>query len=95
MFRLSYVSQKIIDVLYEDIKSLFINPARKFVVIKNIRIILRVLQNNLETWQTLWFNNECEMIRKQYMSLKNSLKPVNTSDQQYQIFHEHGKMYKK
>ena len=28
MFRLSYVSQKIIDVLYEDIKSLFINPAR-------------------------------------------------------------------
>ena len=32
------------------------------------------------------------MIRKQYMSIKNSLKPENASDQQYQIFHEHGKM---
>ena len=29
------------------------------------------------------------------MSIKNSLKPENASDQQYQIFHEHGKMYKK
>ena len=25
-----------------------------------------------------------------YMSIKNSLKPENASDQQYQIFHEHG-----
>ena len=41
-----------------------------------------------------WFNNECEMLRMQYMSIKNSLKPENASDQQYQIFHEHGKMYK-
>ena len=29
MFRLSYVSQDMIDVRYKDMKSLFINPARK------------------------------------------------------------------
>ena len=52
-------------------------------------------QKNLEDVAKTWFNNECEMLRKQYMSIKNSLKPENTSDQQYQIFHEHGKMYKK
>ena len=41
MYRLSYVSQDMIDVRYNDMKSIFINPARK-VGIKNIRIILRV-----------------------------------------------------
>ena len=37
MFRLSYVSQEIIDVQYEDMKSLFINPARKVGIYKEYK----------------------------------------------------------
>ena len=42
MYRLSYVSQEIIDVLYEDMKSFFLIRREKLVFIKNIIIILRV-----------------------------------------------------
>ena len=37
MYRLSYVSQEIIDVLYEDMKSLFIKPARKVGIYKEFK----------------------------------------------------------
>ena len=37
MYRLSYVSQEMIDVLYEDMKSRFINPARKVGIYKEYK----------------------------------------------------------
>ena len=96
MYRLSYVSQEMIDVLYEDMKSLFINPARKVGIYKEFKNNSKsVTKKSRRHGKKTWFNNECEMLRNQYMSIKNSLKPENASDQQYQIFHEHGKMYKK
>ena len=96
MYRLSYVSQEMIDVLYEDMKSLFINPARKVGIYKEFKNNSKSVTNKSRRHgKKTWFNNECEMLCKQYMSIKNSLKPENASDQQYQIFHEHGKMYKK
>ena len=42
-----------------------------------------------------WFSDECEILRKKCLILKNSLRYDNTSDAQYQSFHEHVKQYKK
>ena len=82
MYRLSYVSQEMIDILYEDMKSLFINPPRKVGIYKQYENNSKTVPKNLEDMAKPWFNNECEMLRKQYMSIKNSLKPENASDQQ-------------
>ena len=40
----------------------------------------------------VWFNRECELLRKECMTIKNSLKHVYNP--QYQLFHEHVKQYK-
>ena len=40
----------------------------------------------------VWFNRECELLRKECMTIKNSLKHVYNL--QYQLFHEHVKQYK-
>ena len=48
MFRLSYVSPKMIDVLYEDMKSLFINPARKNGIYKEYKNNSKSATKNLE-----------------------------------------------
>ena len=45
--------------------------------------------------QKTWFNDECEIIRKTCLLIKNSLRYANTSDAQYQSFYEHVKQYKK
>ena len=69
MFRLLYVCQEIIDVLYEDMKSLFINPARKVGIYKeyknNSKSVTKKSRRHSKN------HNECEMLRKQYMSIKN------------------------
>ena len=48
-----------------------------------------------ETWQKIWFNDECEILRKKCLLIKNSLGYDNTSDAQYQSFQEHVQQYKK
>ena len=42
-----------------------------------------------------WFNDEYEILRKKCLLIKNSLRYDNTSDAQYQSFHEHVQQYKK
>ena len=49
---------------------------------------------NKSRWHSkkVWFNRECELLRKKCITIKNSLKHV--CNPQYQLFHEHVKQYK-
>ena len=49
--------------------------------------------NSRNVKENVWFNSECELLRKQFMTIKNYLKHV--CDPSHQLFHEHVKQYKK
>ena len=51
--------------------------------------------SSLSHGQETWFNDECDILRKKCLLIKNSLRYANTSDPQYKSFHEHVQQNKK
>ena len=96
MSEIDHVTQDIIDTLYTDMKTILIHPAKVTDMYK--QYTLNSSYHNKRTrrhGKKTWFNDECEILRKKCLLIKNSLRYVNTSDALYQSFYEHVKQYKK
>ena len=88
---MSHATQELIDHLYTNMKSIFIEPAnsagREYE--NNSRNAINQSRRNAKK---VWFNRECELLRKECITIKNCLKHVCIP--QYQLFHEHVKQSK-
>ena len=90
---MSHATQKLIDHLYTNMKSIFIEPASSTGIYREHTNNSRNVRNqSRQHGKKVWFNRECELLRKKCMTIKNSLKHV--CNPQYQLFHEHVKQYK-
>ena len=91
---MSYATQELIDHLYTNMKSIFIEPAILTCIYREYANNSRNVRNQSRRHgKKVWFNRECELLRKEYMTIKNYLKHVCKLP--YQLFHEHVKQYKK
>ena len=93
MSEMAHVTQQIINTLYTDMKTILIYPAKVTGIHKQY-----TLYSSYHTKRTRRHDkkhDECEILRKQSLLIRNSLRYDNTSDAQYQSFHEHVKQYKK
>ena len=73
-------------------KNMFLNPAKNTGMCEERKYYPK--HNEAQrTWYQVWYNDECEVLRKKCMLLKNS--PDNTSDKQYQEYAEQINIYKK
>ena len=91
---MSHATQELIDHLHTNMKSIFIEPANSTGIYREYANNSRNVRNHSRRHgKKVWFNRECELLRKDCMTIKNSLKHV--CNPQYQLFHEHVKQYKK
>ena len=90
---MSHATQELIDHLYINMKSIFIEPANSTGIYREYANNSRSVGNQSRRHgKKVWFNRECELLLKDCMTIKNSLKHV--CNPQYQLFHEHVKQYK-
>ncbi len=94
MTNMSLATQSTIDTLYENITSVFIKPAKETGMYKEIKP-RKFVKKSRRHGRNVWFNNECEILRKKYMCLKDSLNMGNVTLEQHQEFETHFKTYKK
>ena len=87
---MTHVTQQIIDTLYTDMKTML------FITLKSQVYMNKYTPNSrYHTKRTrrhvkkTWLHDECEILRKECLLIKNSLRYDNTSNTQYQSFHEH------
>ena len=96
LLHMTAISDDVIDSLYTNMKSIFIQPAKKTCMYKEIsKKGKRLPRKPRRHGKKVWFNDECSTLRKEYMLLKNSLRFPNASDSQHQSFREHAMMYKR
>ena len=71
-------------------KSIFIEPANSTGIYREYENNSRNVRNQSRRHgKKVWFNRECELLRKECMTIKNSLNHVCNT--QYQLVHEHVK----
>ena len=85
-------TQNIIDDLYVNFKDIFIAPAISTNIYtkienKNNRSAEETRQHGRKTW----FSNECEILRKECMAMKNFLTHEHSLES-YELYHIHVKI---
>ena len=91
---MSHATQELIDHLYTNIKTIFIEPANSTGIYREYTNHSRNVGNQSRRYgKKTWFNSECELLRKECITIKNYFKHV--CDPQYQLFHEHVKQNQK
>ena len=96
VLNMSQVTQDVIDNMYICMKELFIQPAKKTGIYKEIeKKSSKFVKKTRRHGRKSWYNNECDVLRKKCMSMKNSLKNEHASGTHEQLFHEHIRKYKK
>ena len=85
-----------INSLYTNMKHIFVNPAKNTGMYKERKYIPKHnVRKHRRHGKQMWYNDECEVLRKKMYAIKNSLGPDNTSDKQYQEYAEQINIYKK
>ena len=90
---MSGISQEIIDGLYTTMKDLFFAPAKTTNMYNESKSKTRKFVKRPRKYgNNDWFNEECEVLRKEYMSTKNSLMSKTCMD--VNLLHAQAKKYK-
>ena len=93
---IDHVTQHIVDSLYINIKNMLINPARNTGIYRERkRKTKHINKKPRRHGKQVWYNEDCEVSRKECMLLKNSLMHDNTTHIQHQEFHKKVQSYKK
>ena len=74
---MSHATQELIDHIYTNMTSIFIEPASSTGIYREHTNNSRNVRNQLRRHgKKVWFNRECELLHKKCMTIKNSLKHV-------------------
>ena len=86
---IDHATQHIVDSLYINIKNMLINPARNTGIYRERkRKTKHIIKKPRRHGKQVWYNEDCEVSRKECMLLKNSLIHDNTTHIQHQEFHK-------
>ena len=72
----AHTSLYTIDALYNGIKDLFLKPAQITGMCKNRTFKKTLKKKGRRHGHNVWFNKYCERLRREYISVKNSLQSI-------------------
>ena len=95
LYDITITSENSIEQLYIEIKDVFIQPAKVTNMYKEIKESYNKKTNvDRRHGSHVWFNQNCDMLRRECMSIKNSLSISSTHDETHLLYMEHIREYK-
>ena len=96
LYDMTIISENKIEQLYMEIKDVFIQPAKVTNMYKETKErYTRKTKVDKKHGSHVWFNKNCEMLRRNCMSIKNSLSIKSTPYETHLLYLEHIREYKK